>query len=202
MPVPQPPTARQATEADLDDIGVALARAFADDPVWRFFVPPSRADFEATATKFFRHDAAARLHRGELWTVEGAHTAALWSTPGAWRTTLRELATMLPSAIGMLRWRVPVALRALSAVERAHPAAEHWYLGVLGTDPDHQGQGLGSAVLQPVLERCDTEGMPAYLESSKESNLAFYGRHGFVERSAFHLPGGGPQVWPMWRDPR
>ena len=39
--------------------------------------------------------------------------------------------------------------------------------------------GARDEVLAPVLERCDAEGVPAYLESSKESNVSFYRRHGF-----------------------
>ena len=71
-----------------------------------------------------------------------------------------------------------------------------------GTDPDHQGQGLASAVMQPVLTRCDAEGVPAYLESTKERNVGFYEGHGFVVRSEEQIPLGGPQLWLMWREPR
>ena len=66
--------------------------------------------------------------------------------------------------------------------------------------PVAQGRGLGSSVLAPVLGRCDDEGLGAYLESSKEENLAFYSRHGFEVTEEVQLP-GGPPVWLMWRDP-
>jgi ribosomal protein S18 acetylase RimI-like enzyme len=94
------------------------------------------------------------------------------------------------------------ALRALTHVEGRHPKEPHWYLGVLGTRTAAQGKGIGSALLAPVLERCDDEGIPAYLESSKHSNIAFYRRHGFEVTGEIALPSGGPSVWPMWRDPQ
>jgi len=72
---------------------------------------------------------------------------------------------------------------------------------VLGTDPQHQGKGIGSALLAPVLAKCDAEGIPAYLESSKERNIPFYRRHGFEVTTELNLK-NGPSLWPMWRDPR
>ena len=71
---------------------------------------------------------------------------------------------------------------------------------VLGVDPPRQGEGLGSALMQPVLELCDRERVPAYLESSKERNVDFYARHGFRVTSELRLP-KGPAMWPMWRNP-
>jgi hypothetical protein len=55
--------------------------------------------------------------------------------------------------------------------------------------------------MEPVLARCDAEGLPAYLESSKHANIAFYGRHGFEVTDEVTLP-DGPTVWCMWREPR
>jgi GNAT superfamily N-acetyltransferase len=92
--------------------------------------------------------------------------------------------------------------RGLLGIERRHPPdPPHWYLAILGTEPAAQGQGLGSAMLGPVLEECDRDGVAAYLESSKDRNLAFYGRHGFQVTEEWRLP-RGPRVWGMWREPR
>ena len=55
----------------------------------------------------------------------------------------------------------------LTEMERRHPREPHHYLALIGTDPAHQGRGIGTALLEPVLARCDAEGLPAYLESSK-----------------------------------
>jgi GNAT superfamily N-acetyltransferase len=71
----------------------------------------------------------------------------------------------------------------------------------LGVAPEHQGEGLGSRLLAPILEICDSDGIPAYLESSKHSNIAFYTRHGFRVSGELRMPGGGPLLYPMWREP-
>ena len=70
-----------------------------------------------------------------------------------------------------------------------------------GVRPDWKNQGLGSALLRPVIEECDRSGTPAYLEATCERNRLPYARHGFEDREPYALPRGGPAVFPMWRDP-
>jgi ribosomal protein S18 acetylase RimI-like enzyme len=108
----------------------------------------------------------------------------------------------LPRLALALGPRLPISMRAISSVERFHPTEPHWYLAVVGTEPSRQGEGIGSALLAPVLERCDHDQVPAYLESSNEANLAFYARHGFEVTRTIDIEQGGPRIWPMWREPR
>ena len=104
--------------------------------------------------------------------------------------------------IPILGRRLSAALQLVQMIEAKHPRQPHFYLGTIGTDPDHQGKGLGSAALSPVLERCDDEAIPAYLESSKEENLAFYHRHGFEVTGEVAVPDDAVRLWLMWREPR
>ena len=92
-------------------------------------------------------------------------------------------------------------LRLLALMESKHPRQPHWYLATLGTAVEQQGKGVGSALMRPVLEHCDAEGIPCYLESSKERNVPFYRRHGFEVVEEVPLPGDGPMLWTMWREP-
>ena len=70
-----------------------------------------------------------------------------------------------------------------------------------GPSPEWQGRGIGSALLAPILQRCDDTGERVYLEASKEKNIPFYARHGFVVTEEMHVP-RGPTMWAMWREPR
>jgi GNAT superfamily N-acetyltransferase len=75
-------------------------------------------------------------------------------------------------------------------------------LAVLGTEPAEQGKGYGRALLEPLLERCDREAMPTYLESSSRRNLSLYEPHGFNVIKELKIGKNGPSMWPMWREPR
>jgi len=194
------PAIRSARAEDADAVTGVLARAFQDDPVISWLFP----DEEARRTKsgrFFRLRFKQFLPQGEVYTTADHAGAAIWAVPGQWHlpalATLQMIAVLAP-AVGP---RGPRAIQGLMRVDGAHPSEPHYYLAVLGTEPDLQGRGIGSALLGPVLESCDRDEVPAYLESSKERNIAFYARHGFRVTREMRLP-KGPPVWLMWRDPR
>ena len=94
----------------------------------------------------------------------------------------------------------PLNKAALRAGGMDHPEELHWYLWILGIDTSQQGRGLGVLLMEPVLARCDLDGIAAYLESSNPRNVPFYERQGFEVRSEFH-PEGGPLITGMWRAP-
>jgi ribosomal protein S18 acetylase RimI-like enzyme len=193
----------RAAPEDVGPLAAALARAFDDDPLslYLFGGPRTRA---AGLARFFtiqlRH---TYLRHGEVWTTADRAGAALWAPPTMPRPGAMDLLRILPVVPYLSIWgrKTRDVVRLLAAYERARPRQTHWYLGTLGTDPDRQGQGVGSALLRVVLDRLDLEGIPAYLESSKESNLAFYARHGFRVTGEITTP-RGPTLWLMWRQPR
>jgi ribosomal protein S18 acetylase RimI-like enzyme len=191
-------TVRPATEADIPKLSAALADAFHDDPVMNWLVPGAdrMRRFFAAELKY------VYLPKGHTYTTDDVCGGALWAPPKRWKSTYGEMVRSVPAMLPVMGRRLVRGLRALGAVEKAHPDEPHYYLGTLGTACDHQGKGVGAALLQEILERCDAEGIPAYLESSKEANIAYYRRHGFEVTGEVDFPGGGPRIWPMWRDPQ
>jgi GNAT superfamily N-acetyltransferase len=191
---------RKATAADVPALGRMLARAFLDDPVACWSCPSDRRR-PRTNERFFDVRMRQLLGQEQVYTTGDGSGAALWALPDRWRMSPRDLLGLAPLVPAWGR-RLPRVLRGLSRVEHAHPETPpHFHLAVLGTDPLRQGQGIGSALLSPVLALCDHDNVPAYLESSKESNIAFYARHGFRVTDELRLP-KGPPVWSMWRAPR
>jgi GNAT superfamily N-acetyltransferase len=186
--------------ADAHRLAGVLARAFDDDPVMTWMFPDHTLRVRRSR-RFFGVRLKHLLPQGEVYTTDGLAGGALWALPGRWRLRPLEVLELLAVLAPALGPRGPRALHGLRLVESRHPTAAHYYLATLGTEPERQGLGIGSALMAPVLESCDADEIPAYLESSKERNVAFYARHGFRVMDEIRLP-KGPPLWGMWREPR
>jgi GNAT superfamily N-acetyltransferase len=193
--------ARRANGKDIGPIAGALARAFHDDPVMTWMFGERSASRLRRLRRFFRLEARRHGAHGRVLTSAHHEGAAFWAVPDRWRSTWPAVLRSLPVMVPALGPRLPRCLRGLELMERAHPREPHWYLAVLGTDPAHQGRGVGAALVDPVLAQCDAERLGVYLESSKERNIPYYQRFGFAVTGQIDLP-EGPPLWPMWRDPR
>ena len=193
-----PAAVRPASRADLRAVSLVLARAFRDDPVHRWILP-GEFDWALASDVFFAMVMRDMLRHESVFTTDGCFGAAFWVPPYPQPASLRDRLVMAA------RWYAAIGRRSreigeqLARIERAHPLEPHWYLAVLGTDPRHQGRGVGSALLAPILARCDAERVPAYLESSKRANVPFYERHGFRVLGELAIR-GGPVIWRMQRE--
>lgn len=199
------PSVRQHDVARIDRvdepaIACMLARAFADDPVVAWSLGDD-ARQQARATEHFSVILELYRHKGHSFADRRGRCASLWAPPTDPGVRASQLLRLLPRLARLYRHRLPLILAGLVRVERLRPAAPHFYLAYLGTDPDHQGEGLGAAALTPILDRCDRDGLPAYLEASKPALVPFYRRYGFEVVREIRLP-AGPTVWSMWREPQ
>ena len=193
----------KATLADAPRLAQALALAFQDDPVIAWIFPDEqRRRTVLLAFMEFRLRKLA-LPYDQVWMTAGGAAAAVWlPPPGRWQLSRVQRLGLLPALVRFLGLRTASVLGGLERMEQRHPHdPPHWYLFILGTEPTAQGRGLSSALLDHMLARVDADGMPAYLESSSERNLALYGRHGFEVTDEVAIS-GGPRIWPMWREPR
>lgn len=190
----------RATPGDASRVSDALARAFEEDPVFRW-VAPDPDHRRAALPGVFATFTDLYLSHDETYLAGTNAGAALWAPAGEEpipEDRLETLAQGLTEALGE-----SAAARAFELDERLqahHPGRECFYLQFVGVVPEHRGRGLGSRMLSTVLDRCDADGTAAYLEATSEDNRRLYARHGFetVEEVAVT---GGPTLWPMWRDP-
>jgi GNAT superfamily N-acetyltransferase len=66
-----------------------------------------------------------------------------------------------------------------AAVKAAGVVGNHLKLNVIATQPQHQRQGLGTAMLQVIAADADEQQLPLYLEAIEDYLVPWYQRHGF-----------------------
>jgi ribosomal protein S18 acetylase RimI-like enzyme len=198
--MPAVPQVHLVRPADVPAAAASLVRAFHDDPMLTYMFPDPRTRQRALLRFFKLQLRQTYMRTGLAYTTEECRSTALWIPPRAGPPQMRDAIAQLPMLL-ILGRRAGAALRLVQLVESRHPKTPHYYLGGLGTDPQWQGRGLGSAVMAPVLDICDREGLAAYLESSKESNVAFYRHRGFEVTGEVSVPDSSVRLWLMWREP-
>ncbi len=186
---------RKATQQSLPTLSETLALAFYDDPVVTWVMADGQRRREILP-EFFGAVAQSYSSHDELWDVEEGVSAAIWAPPGA------EDDEALGDQIGAIAAEYAErTFEVMGLMEEKHPIEPHYYLFFLGTRPEWQGRGVGSALMKPVLETCDRDGVPAYLEATSERNKQLYLRHGFEVTDEIRPP-DGPTLWCMWRTAR
>ena len=198
--------ARPATRADVGALSGTLGRAFFDDPVMVWMLPDANARRRKLRKLFAALTRHHHLANGAVEVVPddggGIGGAALWDPPGKWRQTRLEELRAMPGLFLAFGLSLRRGIAAEELMKANHPEEPHWYLAVIGSDPDVRGKGFGQKLMSSRLDRCDAEHAPAYLESSNPDNVAYYQRFGFEVTGELRLPNGGPSLIPMWRPAR
>lgn len=192
-------TIRRATDADLPAVARTYGRAFADDPVVRWLIPDD-AEYEADRDRFFL-PLAMRWHaHGTLWCTDDGVAVAGWNPPGRPDAEIVD-----PDPIEHPAWRIERFMALREVMTANMPEGLHWHLNMIATHPDWQRRGLAGALMAAVFEIADAEGLPCYLETETEVNVAYYRHHGFEVRSEWDVStpdSQGPHMWGMLRPAR
>jgi GNAT superfamily N-acetyltransferase len=184
----------------------ALARAFFDYNVV-VYAAPDATRRAAGVTALYGAFLSDCLRFGEVYGTSGVVGAACWLPPQrSTITLLRQIRAgmyQLPLRFGITGFNRLLAYDAIAwKLHHAHASQPHWYLAALGVEPEHQGQGIGGALMQPILTRADAQGLPCYLETHRPENVRLYQRHGFDVCCHCDVPGHPVPVWAMLRRPR
>jgi GNAT superfamily N-acetyltransferase len=191
-----PPEAREAVAADLDRLTALLTGAFTTDPLWSWAFPNPE-----DLAVWWRLLIGSALRYSWVWIAGDYAAASVWIPPGGVELTEEEEQRIEPLFGDLIGRRTPDVIELVERFGASHPRERpHYYLSLLGTHPDHRGEGLGIQLLAENLERIDAEGVPAYLESSNPANDERYGRLGFRPVGEFTTPGGEHTVTTMWRE--
>nr|WP_246581263.1 GNAT family N-acetyltransferase [Deinococcus aestuarii] len=192
------PTVRLATRDDVPRAVRTLAAAFADYPATRHTVDPDRHIERVTELQELFLTRVG-LDIGKVWVADDGAAVAVWTTPESVEAgaVFAEIGPRMAELSGS-RLAAQQQMEGLLAPHR--PKEPAWFLATVGVSPDHQGKGLGSAVVLPGVEAAERAGVPAFLETSAPRNLPFYERLGFTVTADVEVP-EGPRTWCMTRKP-
>jgi len=193
------PALVRADQSDADQLSHVIADAFFDlaPSLWLIADPAVRREI---FPGYFRIYVEHALTAGIVHTTPGRTAAALWLPADA--PPPADYEARLTAATAPWTSRFTAFDEAL---DRHHPAGTpHRHLAILAVRPDRQGRGTGTALLRAGHAALDADAIPAYLEASSSRSRDLYLAHGYTLRpgAPYHLPDGGPPMWPMWRPPR
>jgi len=204
---------------ELEAAAQTLTHAFDHDPLMSYIVPGS-LNRARQLPGFFQGCLQYGCKNGTVYVATSDETnltaatanpaiagVALWLGPGAkvnmttQRVIRAGLTVKMLKVIFKLGWANMMRLfRVSDHTEKMHTlqmTEPHWYLMFLGVETTLQGHGIGSKLLQPVLAKARSDGLPCYLETMNSQNVPFYQRHGFKLLETSVIPKGGPKMWPM-----
>jgi ribosomal protein S18 acetylase RimI-like enzyme len=187
---------RSASAGEEPQAVATIVAAFVTDPIARYALATPHDylhEFPAQVQAF----AGGSLAHGTADVAAGFGGVALWLPPGVaadGEALAREFQRTAKAE------HLADLLATFEQMGRYHPKKPHWYLPMIGVEPNAQGAGLGGALMRHAVARCDAQGAVAYLESSNPRNISLYQRHGFEVLGEIQV-GGAPPVIPMIREP-
>ncbi len=192
---------RHAVRADLNPLAATLTDAFADDSMMAWIYPEPGMRL-AQVPAFMRAALDIGFPHGHVYTAGANTAAAIWAPPDVDLFDDQAITTLFGLLSEQLGPRAEEVGKGLASIAEHHPHhIPHFYLFVMGTAQAVQGTGIGSRMLHEILDRCDRQGLGAYLESSDVRNIPFYARHGFNVLTEVNVSEEFV-ARTMWRDPR
>ena len=189
-----------ALASDIHQAVLCLAAAFAQDPITGF-VLQAGPGYPQRLTQFFSLLMRARVAL-QMPVVVARDASGIQGATMGYTTLHPAWPTDIAAEWERFEKSTPGLTDRLSAyeeiAEKFKPSTPHYYLGAIGVDPVVQGRGIGAHLLKSFCDRsaADPSSSGVYLETAKESNLAFYERAGFLETGRGTL--GSNTLWCMY----
>lgn len=187
----------------IDKATETLVNAFSKDPILEYILPETISERDKVSHNLWEATLRYSQPFNHIYTTPEIKGIASWIPPGEYPLNLLKVLQAgfykIPFLLGFkgLKKFLPV----FTLFDKYHEQdmhQPHWYLFALGVSEAHQGQKIGSLLIQPILKKADKENLPCYLETSTEKAVRFYQKNGFEIIINEEEP---VQFWTMKREP-
>jgi ribosomal protein S18 acetylase RimI-like enzyme len=196
---------KQQMSAILSNRGAeTYANAFHDYPMFTWCLPTEAGRWEKVRL-FFEMMINHGLRYGRVnVTSDECEGIVHYLLPGTIKDTTWRwircggLKTLLAWGQASMK-RLDTISTEVDSIRLANVSEPHYYIMQIAVNPLLQGKGYGRALLTHILDRCDSENRPCYLETFKSVNVEIYKHFGFHLAEQRPVPGSELMIYAMVR---
>ena len=192
-------------EYDLKRVGEMVGGTFADDTAVKYLFGDVS---EKTRNRYCQTTYRSMFGDAIMISTDAAIDNLIVLCPPGYRgiPTMRflrsgGLATVFGLGLGAMKRSIAFEKNAV-AVRNRYSDDKTWYLMTFAVRAGKTHQGLGSAILRPVLEWMDKNHYSVYLETDKAVNVEMYEHFGFQVVDICMVPGSQIKQYGMLRTAR
>ncbi|HKJ43061.1 MAG TPA: GNAT family N-acetyltransferase [Sunxiuqinia sp.] len=169
----------QASYSDKSWIVELLTQAFLDNKSVNYVVKQDAKRHRRIAN-LMAYSFEICWNWGKVYISDDKKAAVLVLIPQHKKTNFKAIkldVQLVLNAVGIRK--VTKVLSRESKIKKHHPEQPFFYLWFIGVAPEHQQQGIGSALLNEIIRESGRQNYPIYLETSTAENLPFYKKFNF-----------------------
>ena len=193
---------------DIPKAGSVLRNAFQHDPVWKKLFEDAQVSDEKLLA-FNETPIRYCFKFGEVYAVSrNLEGIAAWipgelSVMTPWRL-IRSGAMKSARKLGFkLGKKMKIVFKPIENDRKEHMEGKPFiYFFMLGVAAEFQGQGFGGKLIRALIGKSEQDGLPLYLETETEENVALYEKFGFKMLKKTILPLIDLPMWEMVREPK
>ena len=192
-------------KSEMNRVGEMVGGTFADDTAVKYLLGDVS---EKTRSRYCQTTYRSMFGDAIMISTDAAIDNLIVLCPPGYRgiPTMRflrsgGLATVFGLGLGAMKRSIAFEKNAV-AVRNRYSDDKTWYLMTFAVRAGKTHQGLGSAILRPILEWMDKNHYSVYLETDKAVNVEMYEHFGFQVVDICMVPGSQIKQYGMLRAAR
>ncbi len=202
-------TLKNLSEEQIETASKVLARAFQNDPLFAYSFPEPNTSNSKNAIHC-EFMILIGIVSGEVFiTSDNIEGVAVWHPHGIKNQLINKPSKEIFKRMRRVRKEDisdPHVFKMMMVVEEIANSVQnefvnfpHWYLSIIGVDPDYQGMGYASKLLKMKLVEIDKQNLPCFLHTENEKNLQIYEHFGFELIKKVKIPNVDFYLYGMLR---